>query len=120
MFLTVLTVTSDSTTSNDRSSENNGSELSEEDAHPYKATPLSGTQTIGIISFLALFSSVYLIYAQHHKVLFYVMTSLIVLWIVFIYSAGILSVLYMIIVGYDEKPQDPCEMDAETQQESSI
>ncbi|KAK6752509.1 hypothetical protein RB195_003745 [Necator americanus] len=115
MFLTTLQVTPDNSTSSDLSSEN-----SENDSHPFKATPLSTLETFAIVIFLALFSSVYLIYAQHHKVLFYMMTSLIVLWIVFIYTAGILSVLYMIIVGYDEKPQEQHEKDVETQHESSM
>ncbi|RCN41418.1 hypothetical protein ANCCAN_12636 [Ancylostoma caninum] len=115
MFLTTLQVTPATSTSSDLSSE-----TSENDTHLYRPTPLSSLQTFGIVSFLAFYSFIYLIYAQHHKVLFYVMTSLIVLWIVFIYTAGILSVLYMITVGYDEKPQDPREKDVEAQQESSI
>lgn len=52
-----------------------------------------------------MFSFIYLIYAQHHKVLFYVMTSLIALWILFIYAAGIFCVLYMVVVGHSERPQ---------------
>ncbi|RCN32762.1 hypothetical protein ANCCAN_21420, partial [Ancylostoma caninum] len=90
MFLTTLQVTPATSTSSDLSSETSESEHSEDDTHLYRPTPLSSLQTFGIVSFLAFYSFIYLIYAQHHKVLFYVMTSLIVLWIVFIYTAGIL------------------------------
>ncbi|XGW26442.1 hypothetical protein V3C99_007225 [Haemonchus contortus] len=76
-----------------------------DDSREYRATPLSTREVLGIVAFLAIFSFIYLAYAQHHKTLFYVMTSLIALWIMFIYTAGILSVFYMVIVGYEQKPQ---------------
>uniref|UniRef100_A0A0K0DCU7 DUF4212 domain-containing protein n=1 Tax=Angiostrongylus cantonensis TaxID=6313 RepID=A0A0K0DCU7_ANGCA len=82
-------------------------------------------QTFLIVSFLALFSLIYLIYAQHHKILFYVMTRYVVsgfpLWIVLVYAAGVFSVLYMIIVDYDNKAQDEKDnKDNDAQQESSM
>ncbi|KAK6014703.1 hypothetical protein OSTOST_19908 [Ostertagia ostertagi] len=80
-------------------------DIAKDDTRPFRATPLSTKEILGIIGFLAIFSFIYLAYAQHHKTLFYVMTSLIALWIMFIYAAGILCVLYMVIIGYERKPQ---------------
>ncbi|KAJ1372848.1 hypothetical protein KIN20_035132 [Parelaphostrongylus tenuis] len=110
--MTVVNVTPDSATSSDIDNEG--------DSHSYQKSPLTSTETFLIVSFLALFSLIYLIYAQHHKILFYVMTSLIALWIMLVYTAGIFSVLYMIIVDYDYKAQDENNKDNEAQQESSI
>ncbi|VDM61310.1 unnamed protein product [Angiostrongylus costaricensis] len=90
-----------------------------DDSHSYQNPPLTSTEIFFIVSFLALFSLIYLIYAQHHKILFYVMTRYVVSG--FFYAAGIFSVLYMIIVDYDNKSQDEKDnKDNEAQQESSM
>ncbi|CAI4221823.1 unnamed protein product [Auanema sp. JU1783] len=67
----------------------------------YRAVPLSTRNIFLIILFLSFFSFVYLGYAQHHKLMFYFMTSLIAVWISFIYTSGVLSVLYMVWYDYE-------------------
>ncbi|CAD6197172.1 unnamed protein product [Caenorhabditis auriculariae] len=85
---------------------------------PYRAVPLSTRQIFGTVVSLALFSFVYLAYAQHHALLFYVMTGLVGIYIVFVYVSGIFAVLYMVIVDYDLSKT--ASIDAGEQQESSI
>ncbi|VDL71262.1 unnamed protein product [Nippostrongylus brasiliensis] len=121
MFKTILQV-HPSSSSNIRSQEQDVKDKDDDDVKSYRPTPLSSTETLGIVAFLSAFSFVYLAYAQHHKVLFYTMTSLIALWIFFIYAAGIFCVLYMVVVGHPEVPRssdDPERKDDDGQQQES-
>ncbi|CAI5448109.1 unnamed protein product [Caenorhabditis angaria] len=68
---------------------------------PYRASPLSTRQIIIAIVSLSIFSFFYLVYAQHHALLFYAMTGFIAIYIVFVYTSGIGAVLYMVLNDYE-------------------
>ncbi|CAB3405932.1 unnamed protein product [Caenorhabditis bovis] len=76
---------------------------------PSRAVPLSTRQIFAFSTILAIYSFVYLIYAQHHALLFYVMTGVIVTYILFVYISGIAAVLYMVVYDYDIDEKIPGE-----------
>ncbi|PAV69677.1 hypothetical protein WR25_05184 [Diploscapter pachys] len=91
-----------------------GSSLRQEPTvEPQRAVPLSTRSIAFIVVFLAIYSAVYLFYAQHHRSLFYVMTGAIALWICVIYTYGILAIFYMLVIGYKlgEEGQTSAERD---------
>ncbi|CCD74024.1 uncharacterized protein CELE_W09G12.10 [Caenorhabditis elegans] len=67
-----------------------------------RPVPLNTRQVLSVTITLSIFSFLYLVYAQKHALLFYIMTGLVGVFIVFIYSAGILAVLYMVARDYPE------------------
>ncbi|VDM40131.1 unnamed protein product [Toxocara canis] len=69
-----------------------------ESVYTWKFCPLTNTQVAAVTATLICYSLVYLIYAQHHSVLFYFMTGLIASFMVFLYTSGLLAVIYMMIV----------------------
>ena len=89
------------------------SKIPEPTVEPQRAVPLSTRSIAFIVVFLAIYSAVYLFYAQHHRSLFYVMTGAIALWICVIYTYGILAIFYMLVIGYKlgEEGQASAERD---------
>uniref|UniRef100_A0A0M3IAM7 Transmembrane protein 138 n=1 Tax=Ascaris lumbricoides TaxID=6252 RepID=A0A0M3IAM7_ASCLU len=65
--------------------------------HTWKFCPLTNAQLLAATGILMCYSLVYLIYAQHHTVLFYFMTGFIALFMIFLYASGLLAVFYMTI-----------------------
>uniref|UniRef100_A0A915AX07 Uncharacterized protein n=1 Tax=Parascaris univalens TaxID=6257 RepID=A0A915AX07_PARUN len=76
---------------------NRSSHLDAVSIHTWKFCPLTNAQLFTATVILMCYSLVYLIYAQHHIVLFYFMTGLIALFMIFLYATGLLAVLYMTI-----------------------
>ncbi|KAL3982649.1 putative integral membrane protein [Acanthocheilonema viteae] len=60
--------------------------------------PLTRLQLSVIISLLLAYSLIYLIYAQHHAILFYMMTGLVAALMASLYTSGLLAVVYMLIM----------------------
>ncbi|VDN05719.1 unnamed protein product [Thelazia callipaeda] len=60
-------------------------------------SPLSKLQLGIIIGILTVYSLIYLIYAQHHLIVLYIMTGLIFALMSLLYTSGILAVTYMLI-----------------------
>ncbi|GMT25339.1 hypothetical protein PFISCL1PPCAC_16636 [Pristionchus fissidentatus] len=67
----------------------------------YRAVPLSTSRLFLIIAVLSIFSFVYLVYAQYHPILFYSMTSIVAIFIIFIYTYGVFAIIYMVRNDYD-------------------
>ncbi|UMM30939.1 hypothetical protein L5515_012617 [Caenorhabditis briggsae] len=72
----------------------------------YRATPLSTRQIFAATVTLSIFSFLYLVFAQKHALLFYIMTGLIGVYILFVYASGIGAVLYMVAREYPEDEFD--------------
>ncbi|CAI2350854.1 unnamed protein product [Caenorhabditis sp. 36 PRJEB53466] len=66
----------------------------------HRAVPLSTRQIVAAIVTLSVFSFMYLGIAQKHALLFYIMTGLIGVYILFVYTSGIFAVLYMVARDY--------------------
>ncbi|VIO87286.1 conserved hypothetical protein [Brugia malayi] len=71
------------------------------DSKPQQAwniCPLTKFQLSVVISLLLAYSLIYLIYAQHHAILFYMMTGLVAVLMASLYTSGLLAVIYMLIM----------------------
>ncbi|CAD5218707.1 unnamed protein product [Bursaphelenchus okinawaensis] len=75
--------------------------------------PIGYDKAIIITVFIAIYASVFLFYAQHHLVVLLVMTSLIMLWVVCLFTMGMLCVLYMMFrISKMELVDDSSQLDA--------
>uniref|UniRef100_A0A915PTS9 Uncharacterized protein n=1 Tax=Setaria digitata TaxID=48799 RepID=A0A915PTS9_9BILA len=70
--------------------------------------PLTKLQLSLIVGLLLAYSLIYLIYAQHHIILFYMMTGLIAVLMASLYTSGLLAVAYMLIMvsKFDKELED--------------
>uniref|UniRef100_A0A8R1DMT6 Uncharacterized protein n=1 Tax=Caenorhabditis japonica TaxID=281687 RepID=A0A8R1DMT6_CAEJA len=86
----------------------------------YRAVPLSTRQIVAAIVALSIFSFLYLGFAQKHALLFYIMTGLIAVYILFVYTSGIAAVLYMVVREYPEDCDEKSSVDSREFEESKI
>ncbi|CAJ0953314.1 unnamed protein product, partial [Mesorhabditis belari] len=76
--------------------------VTQEDQHPYRAVPLSTKNVLFMTIGMTIYSLVYLFPAQNDKLLFYLMTGLIVIFVMFIYAFGFLAVIFMVTDPYSK------------------
>ncbi|EFO90034.1 hypothetical protein CRE_21490 [Caenorhabditis remanei] len=85
----------------------------------HRAVPLSTRQILAASVTLSVFSFLYLVFAQRHAVLFYIMTGLIAVYILFVYASGIGAVLYMVAREYPEDEFDSKSSSSSREMEES-
>ncbi|CAD5226094.1 unnamed protein product [Bursaphelenchus xylophilus] len=93
------TLPQNSSTLSDDSTTSTCSELDIEDdqTRTWALCPIGYDKAIMIASFIAIYASLFLFYAQHHIVVLLVMTALIMFWVVCLFTSGMLCVIYLML-----------------------
>ncbi|KAK0399008.1 hypothetical protein QR680_002860 [Steinernema hermaphroditum] len=68
--------------------------------HTWRACPIPTARAVSLVTFIVIYSLIYLVYAQYHFLLFTIMTGLIAVVICSLYISGLICVVYMMYKTY--------------------
>uniref|UniRef100_A0AC35GBW7 Uncharacterized protein n=1 Tax=Panagrolaimus sp. PS1159 TaxID=55785 RepID=A0AC35GBW7_9BILA len=73
--------------------------------YTWSMCPMGPGRVFSLIIFVIVYSLLFLFFAQHSQLMLIIMTGIIAIWTVFLYTTGIGCILYMIFRDY---PPPPC------------